>query len=463
MFRTHTCGDLNKSHVGSKDVKLCGWVQNRRDHGGVSFIDIRDRFGLTQIVFVKGVDKEMFAEAKKLRMEDCVCITGEVNARQEKSVNPNMATGEIEVLAKGLQVYSRSADLPFMIEPNIDVAEDTRLKHRYLDLRRPDMKDNIVLRHKAAMAARNFLSENGFLEIETPTLNKSTPEGARDFLVPSRMNPGEFYALPQSPQLFKQMLMVSGMDRYFQVARCYRDEDLRKDRQPEFTQIDMEISFGGQEDLITIIEGMMKRMFKDTLGIELNTPFPRMTHKEAAEKYQSDKPNLPGDEPFRFLWVVDFPMFKYDKESNSWAAEHHPFTMPKAEDMDKIDTDPASMSSYAFDLVMNGNELGSGSVRIHDAEIQKKVFSRINLTEEEAKVKFDFLLRAFEYGPPPHAGFAVGLDRIVMLMRNAQSIRDVIAFPKNQKGQCLMSSAPSPVSPSQLDELCVRINVPTDK
>lgn len=456
MLRTHTCGELNEQFV-EQEVTLCGWVQSRRDHGSVIFIDIRDRYGITQVVFVRGVSKEAYKVAKKLRMEDCIKVTGKVVLRNERAVNENIPTGYIELCAESAEVFSKADDLPFMIEDNSDASEDTRLMYRFLDLRRPRMTGRMVLRHKIAQSARSYLNSENFLEIETPMLTKSTPEGARDFLVPSRMTPGEFYALPQSPQLFKQMLMVSGMDRYYQVARCFRDEDLRKDRQPEFTQIDLELSYAEEEDIYSVIEGMVRNIFKEALDYDLKTPFARMTYKEAMQKYGSDKPDPGGDEPYRFLWVTDFPLFKYDDDTQRWVSEHHPFTSPKAEDISSFDTDPGTMSSRSFDLVFNGNELGSGSVRIHDAQVQKKVFDLLNISEEEAEAKFGFLLRGFRYGPPPHAGFAVGLDRLAAIVTDSASIREVIAFPKNQKGVCNMTEAPSKVSPSQLAELGVRI------
>lgn len=456
MLRTHTCGELNKEMVDQK-ATLCGWVHSRRNHGSVIFIDIRDRYGLTQVVFVRGINKEAFKVAKKFKMEDSISVTGTVVARQENAVNKEIPTGEVELCAENLEVFSKSQDLPFMIEDGIEANEENRLMYRFLDLRRPEMLNRMVVRHKAAQAARKYLNGESFLEVETPMLTKSTPEGARDFLVPSRLSLGECYALPQSPQLFKQMLMVSGIDRYYQVAKCFRDEDLRKDRQPEFTQVDMEISYATEEDIYTTLEGMLKVIFKDAVGYDLQIPFPRMTHAEAMEKYGSDKPDLEGDDPYRFLWVTDFPLFKYNDDEQRWDSEHHPFTSPKPEDMEKLESDPGSVLSSSFDLVLNGNELGSGSVRIHDGELQKKIFELLNISEEEAKAKFDFLLRAFEYGPPPHAGFAIGLDRLITILTEAESIREVIAFPKNQKGICNLTAAPSKVSPSQLDELGVRI------
>jgi aspartyl-tRNA synthetase len=462
MLRTHTCGELRKDMSDSKTV-LCGWVDSRRDHGKLVFIDIRDRYGLTQVVFIKSVAPEAYELARTLKAEDSIQVTGQVVPRSAKTVNPGLPTGEVEVCAEKLVIFSKSQDLPFPMQDADSVGDDLRLTWRYLDLRRPRMQERILIRHRLAQAARAYFNNLDFVEVETPMLTRSTPEGARDFLVPSRLNPGTFYALPQSPQLFKQLLMVAGFDRYYQITKCFRDEDMRKDRQPEFTQIDLEMSFVDEEDIYTLIEGLIYNVFKQALGYELKLPFPRMTHREAMETYGTDKPNLPGDDPYRFLWVVDFPLFKYNEVEKRWDSEHHPFTAPKKgttiEDMEK---DPGSVISSSYDLVLNGNELGSGSIRIHDRSLQQKVFSLLNISEDEARQKFGFLLNAFEYGPPPHGGFAAGLDRLTAIVTKTESIRDVIAFPKTQKGTCLMTEAPSKVSPSQLEELGVRI-IETDE
>ncbi|MFC1514441.1 aspartate--tRNA ligase [Candidatus Omnitrophota bacterium] len=452
MLRTHTCGQLNKDEL-DKEVTLCGWVGARRDHGKIIFIDIRDRYGLTQLVFIKSVAKEAYAEAEKLKNEDVIRIEGKVGTRPKGMINPKLSTGEVEVAVTGLFLLNRSEDVPFLVEDEVDASEEVRLAHRFLDLRRRPFTENLVIRHKATSAMREFLNAKGFLDIETPFLTKSTPEGARDFLVPSRLNPSCFYALPQSPQLFKQILMVSGMDRYYQIVRCFRDEDLRRDRQPEFTQVDLEMSFVEQSDIYELIEGLMARVFKDVLGLELATPFPRMIHAEALQKYKSDKPDRGGDEKFRFLWVVDFPLFKYNDEEQRWDSEHHPFTAPREEDLSCLESDPAKVRSRSYDLVLNGQEIGSGSIRIHDLTLQKKIFSLLNISEEDAEQKFGFLLKALKFGAPPHGGFALGLDRLIATMTGCQSIRDVIAFPKTQKGSCPLTEAPSPVSDRQLKEL----------
>ncbi len=581
MMKDIDCGALRKEHAG-KVVTLSGWVHRRRDHGGLIFVDLRDRSGLVQVVFDPDTSKDNFVQAEKLRSEFCVQIKGEVSIRPAGLENKELATGEIEVKAKELNILSTSQVLPFALDTRTDVDENVRLRYRYLDLRRPELQQNFILRHRITKAVRDFLDQEGFLEVETPMLTKSTPEGARDYLVPSRVNPGTFYALPQSPQIFKQLLMVSGFEKYFQIAKCFRDEDLRKDRQPEFTQIDMEMSFIDTEDIYSLIERMFTHIFDKVMGIKLTTPFPRMTYAEGMRRYGSDKPDtrfgieltdvsdlvsncgfkvfadtvakggevkgicVPGcadytrkqlddltllaqelgakglaymlvkeevkspiakfftpeeikallermgakegdlvlfvaDKPttvaavlgrlrldfgaelglipenqLNFLWVVDFPLLEWSEEEKRYVAVHHPFTSPKDKDFDK---DPANAVAKAYDLVLNGVELGGGSIRIHDAELQAKLFSVLGISPEDAEDKFGFLLKAFKFGPPPHGGIAFGLDRMIWLLAGAESIRDVIAFPKTQKAVCLLTDAPSLVSEKQLRELHVASTV----
>ncbi len=585
MFRTHTCGELTAAHVG-QSVVLCGWVQRRRDHGSVLFIDLRDRWGVTQAVFSAEKRPVAHEQAHALRHEFVVAVSGTVSLRPEGTANPNLATGEVEVLADSVAILSEARTPPFLIEDETDVGEALRLKHRYLDLRRPRMQRLLRLRHEVTQQVRAFLNGHGFLEIETPMLTKSTPEGARDYLVPSRVNPGSFFALPQSPQLFKQILMISGVDRYYQIARCFRDEDLRFDRQPEFTQIDLELSFVAREQVMAIAEQMIVSVFTQAAGIELGTPFPRMSYEEVIGRYGSDKPELrfgmpledlsgfaegskfkvfqetianggivkalivkggaaiarnqidglidvakgfgakglawvkigpdrqlesaiakfleagpllaalpaagPGDlllfvadkatvthevlgrlrlqlgserqlidgKLWRPLWVVDFPLLEYDEETRRYVSLHHPFTAPFDEDLRLLDSDPLRIRAQAYDLVLNGNELGGGSIRIHRREVQSKVFDLLGIGKDEASAKFGFLLEALEYGAPPHGGIALGLDRLVMLLGGAESIRDVIAFPKTQKAQDPMTEAPGPVSPEQLKELQIKLDLP---
>ncbi|MBT8764383.1 aspartate--tRNA ligase [Desulfohalobiaceae bacterium Ax17] len=577
--RTHNCNELGLSNVG-QEVCLMGWVQYRRDHGGLIFIDLRDLQGLTQIVFAPEVNKQALEEAHVLRTEYVLAIKGVVRKRPEDMVNPNLVTGEIEVAVNEFKLLNTSKTPPFLIEDRVDVSENLRLKYRYLDLRRPKLAKNIILRSKAAQSVRNFLNESGFLEIETPVLTKSTPEGARDFLVPSRVNQGKFYALPQSPQLFKQLLMCAGFDRYYQIVKCFRDEDLRADRQPEFTQIDIEMSFVEEDDVMAMAEGLMARVFKDTLGVDLETPFPRMSYAQAIADYGLDKPDLrfgltlkdvtdivrgsefrlfaraelvkalsvpegavlsrkeiddltdfvriygaqglawikikedtwqspiakflsqeerdgltkaldlkPGDivffqagpkemvntalgylrlklgerfglipeDTFSFVWITDFPLLEWDEDEKRWVARHHPFTSPQPGHLDKLKQDPASALARAYDLVLNGNEIGGGSIRIHSQEMQREMFNALGIDKEEAEEKFGFLLSALEYGAPPHGGIAFGLDRIIMLLCKAKSIRDVIAFPKTQKATCLLTDAPSRVTSRQLRELSIRL------
>jgi aspartyl-tRNA synthetase len=585
LKRTSDCGTLRKSDVGQTAV-LMGWVQSRRDHGGLIFIDLRDREGVTQIVFNPALSPEAHKRAKDLRSEDVVAIRGKVDARPDGTVNADLNTGEIEVIVEILDVLNRAKTPPFPIEDNVMVSENLRLKYRYLDLRRPRMLANMKLRHRVLRAVREFLDGNGFIEIETPHLTKSTPEGARDYLVPSRVNPGQFYALPQSPQLFKQILMVAGVERYYQIARCFRDEDLRADRQPEFTQIDLELSFSDRDEILALMESMLDAVFHSVKGIRLSIPFPRLSYQESMERYGSDKPDLrfgleihdvsalvagatfqvfrdalsrkgavkamvlggkatlsrkeldelteaakglgakglawvkispdgfdspivkflgdsllrnisnalsakPGDllifvadqdkvardvlggmrlhiaerfelisaDQFRFVWVTDFPLLEFDEAEQRYVAMHHPFTSPMDEDLALLETEPRGVRAKAYDLVLNGSEIGGGSIRIHRPEIQSKIFKLLGIDPVSAQEKFGFLLEAFEYGAPPHGGIAFGLDRLVMILSGAESIRDVIAFPKTQKGICLLSDAPSTVTAQQLKELHVKIDV----
>lgn len=578
MLRSNNCGELRINDLDSQ-VSLCGWVHHIRDLGKLLFIDLRDRYGTTQIYFDANNKPELYQRAKQLGREYVIQVIGTVRERSNK--NPKMLTGDIEIDVEELTVLNSSQIPPFTIEDDTDGSEEMRLQYRYLDLRRNAMKDTLIFRHKLNLSIRNFLSEQDFLEIETPFLIKSTPEGARDFIVPSRLNPGNFYALPQSPQLLKQLLMFAGMDRYFQIVRCFRDEDFRADRQPEFTQLDCEMSFVKQEDILNLFENMMKNLFKKLLDIDLPT-FPRLTYKEAMETYGSDKPDLRFDMPiinlsdklkgngfkifdeseyigglllanqpsvsrkhidkftewvknpqvggsglayiryvdgqikssisqfftneflqnvmvslnastndilfiisgnkdkslkilgdfrlylakeynliqkniFKPLWVIDFPMFEWDEENKRFTSSHHPFTSPLEEDIDLLDTNPSIARSNAYDLVMNGAELGGGSIRIHDKNLQKKIFKLLNLTDQEAEDKFGFFLKALDYGAPPHGGIAFGIDRIVAVMLGLNSIRDVIAFPKNNMGKDLMMQAPAPVSEEQLKELHIKI------
>ncbi len=588
-MRTQYCGELNSRHEG-QEVVLCGWVHRRRDHGGVIFIDLRDRDGLVQIVF--DPDRpEVFARAEQARSEYVLKVTGRVRARPAGTVNPDLPTGEIEVLALDLEILNASDTPPIQLdEHGADASEELRLRYRYLDLRRPEMQARLRTRSRVTQAMRYFLDAQGFLDIETPILTKSTPEGARDYLVPSRTHPGEFFALPQSPQLFKQLLMMSGMDRYYQIARCFRDEDLRADRQPEFTQLDIEVSFMTEDELMAIMETMIRTLFRDVQGVELPDPFPRLTYAESMRRFGSDRPDLrvplelidvgdlmagvdfkvfaePAQDPegrvvalrlprggelsrkeidgytqfvgiygakglayikvnawaekgreglqspiLKFLpdsavdaimtrteavdgdliffgadkttvvnesmgalrvrlgqdrgllaegwhpvWVVDFPMFERDTVNQRWVALHHPFTAPKEEQLDLLESDPGACLSRAYDMVLNGTEIGGGSIRIHRDAVQRQVFKLLAITDEQAEDRFGFLLKALRFGCPPHGGIAFGLDRLVMLMTGATSIRDVMAFPKTQSAACLLTDAPSPVDENQLKELGLRI------
>ena len=586
MQRTDYCASFGANDIG-KRIKVCGWAQKQRDLGSLIFIDLRDRSGILQLAFDENTPKELFDLAFGVRAEYVLAAEGVVRARGEGAVNPNLPTGQIELAVDKLEILSESATPPFEVLSAPDVREEMRLKYRYLNLRHPDLQRNIRFRHQLAKCTRDYFDENGFLEIETPILIKSTPEGARDYLVPSRVHPGSFYALPQSPQLYKQLLMVSGFDRYMQIAKCFRDEDLRADRQPEFTQLDLEMSFAGEDDVIGINEGYLKRVFREMLGIELETPFRRMPWKEAMENYGSDKPDLRFDmklvdlsdivknsefkvfagavaeggsvrainvkgvadrmsrkeidkltdfvktyrakglawlkggeettssyakflseeenraieaacgfekgdvlflvadsknnvvldslgalrckcgekydfydkSSFALLWVTDFPMFEYDEEAGRYKAMHHPFTSPKDEDLPLLDSDPGKVRAKAYDIVVNGWEVGGGSVRIHRGDVQQKVFDLLGLTKEEANAKFGFLLEAFRYGVPPHAGLAFGFDRLVSLLLGLDAIRDCIAFPKVQNACELMTGCPAPVPTEALDELSIRVAI----
>ncbi len=458
MLRTHTCGELNTKNLEQK-VTLCGWVSSRRDHGKLIFIDVRDRYGLTQVVFIPKESGESYVKAQDLRSEFVVKVSGKVNSRPKGTINQKIPTGEIEILAESLEILNNSLTPPFEITEFIDATEEMRFKYRYLDLRRSAIFENFVLRHKICRVIREFLNQQNFMEFETPILTKSTPEGARDYLVPSRVNQGLFYALPQSPQLFKQILMVSGADRYYQIAKCFRDEDLRADRQPEFTQLDLEMSFVDEEDIFLLMEQLMQKIFRETKGIELKIPFPRMTFAQAQEKYQSDKPDLRRElnTEYAFVWVVDFPLFKYNTEEKRWESEHHPFTAPSETNPEELEKNPAGIKSRSYDLVLNGMEIGSGSIRIHNQQLQEKIFDIIGISKEEARKRFGFLLDAFQYGAPPHGGFAFGLDRISAIIANKESIREVILFPKTSQAACPLTDAPSTVEEKQLKELGITV------
>lgn len=459
MLRTHTCGELNEKDIGKK-VKLCGWVNTFRAHGGVIFIDLRDKYGIVQVVLIKKC--KGFDKAKSLALESCVRVFGEVVKRKEGTENKDLSTGKIEILAEDIEVLNNCPPLPFQLDDN-SVNEEVRLKYRFLDLRTERMQNNLFLRGKIIKAMRDFFEKEGFTEFETPLLAKSTPEGARDYLVPSRVHPGKFYALPQSPQLFKQLLMVAGCDKYFQIAKCLRDEDLRADRQPEFTQLDVEMSFVEEEDIFSNVEKLMKHIFKEVLNKELKIPFRRISYDEAIKKYGSDKPDLRKEsgENYAFAWIVDFPLFEYSKEEKKYVAAHHPFCMPS--DLEMLEKEPLKVKAKTYDLVLNGTELLSGSIRIHNPEIQKKVFRVLGIGDKEAEEKFGFLLSALSYGAPPHGGYAIGLDRFVQIIVGAESIREVIAFPKNKAAQDVMLDSPSEVSEKQLKEIHVKIEKPSLK
>ncbi|MBI4336120.1 MAG: aspartate--tRNA ligase [Candidatus Omnitrophica bacterium] len=459
MLRTHTCGELRETDIGKK-AALCGWVHSRRDHGKLIFIDLRDRDGFTQVVFIPKTSPELHKTAALLRSEFVVLVKGTVGRRPAGTVNPKLPTGAIEVAAEELVILNPSKTPPFEISDEIKPQEELRLQHRYLDLRRPGLQKNFILRHKVYSSIRRRLDAAGFIEFETPILTKSTPEGARDYLVPSRLNPGKFFALPQSPQLFKQLLMVAGFERYYQIARCFRDEDLRADRQPEFTQLDVEMSFVDEEDVFAISENLIKTVVGEALNIDIQTPFRRMSYDEAVKNYGTDKPDTREDKnsgALSFLWVIDFPLFRYDQEEKKWDMEHHPFTAPKPTCLEELDKPLETIKSNSYDLVLNGSEVASGSIRIHDRQMQEKIFKIIGLSEEDVRKRFGFLLEAFTYGAPPHGGIAFGLDRLMAIFTGCESIRDVIAFPKTQRAYCPMTDAPSDVSERQLKELHIKM------
>lgn len=584
LKRTHTCGELNTAFTG-QEVVLNGWVNTRRDLGGVIFIDLRDRYGMTQVVFSPQDNAQAHLLADQLRTEYVIGIKGVVTTRDEANINPNMKTGDVEIRVNELQIYSKANTTPFEIKDDLSTNEDVRMKYRYLDLRRPTLQKNLMLRSNVYRITRDYFYSNQFAEVETPVLMRSTPEGARDYLVPSRVNPGKFYALPQSPQIYKQTLMISGMDRYFQIVKCFRDEDLRADRQPEFTQIDVEMSFVDEESIYEMAEGLMSRILSETVGVNVQTPFPRMSYADAMKTYGSDKPDtrfdlkfvdfsgivansefrvfaktvedggrvigfvVPGlgslgrgvmdrltktcrdeigagglvyiknnedeiyssvskfvseettkamvdasgankgdlililagpektvyqqlgdlrllvareyglidDAKYNLLWVTDFPLLEYSEEDARFFAMHHPFTSPNPDDVPLMDTNPGAVRARAYDIVMNGSEIGGGSIRIHDHETQQRMFRLLGVDEQEAQEKFGFLLDAFKYGAPPHGGIAFGLDRIVMLLSGAKSLRDVIAFPKNQRAQSPMDNCPDSVTKAQLDELHIQL------
>ena len=456
MLRSHDLGEVNEKLVGKK-VKLCGWIDTIRCHGKVVFFDLRDRYGKVQCVII--AKNKYFDNVKKINRESCVLVEGDVNTRPKGSENKNLASGKVEVFVNKVEVFSNSPALPFEINDKIE-NEDLRLKYRFLDLRSDRMQRNIITRSKTLKAVRDFFYDEGFIEIETPILAKSTPEGARDYIVPSRNFAGKFYALPQSPQMFKQLSQISGFDKYIQMARCFRDEDLRSDRQPEFTQIDVEMSFIEQDDIINVTEKMLQYIFKKILNIDIKTPFPRISYDEAVKKYGTDSPDLrKKGEKFAFCWVVDFPLFEYSKEDKRYKSTHHPFTMPQT-GKGMMDFTVKS-KSLAYDVILNGVEIGGGSIRIHDSEIQEKVFDILGIGKKEAKDKFGFLLEALNFGAPPHGGIALGFDRIVQLMLQEESIREIIAFPKNKEARDVMLDSPSSIDKKQLRE--VHIEVKSEK
>ena len=456
MLRTHTCGELRKKDVG-KSIRLCGWVDTIREHGKLSFIDLRDRYGKTQIVHIGKHD---------LKLEYVICISGKVQARKAGTENKDLDTGGIEVFAEDIEIIAKSKIPPIEVSGDKIAGEDVRMRYRFLDLRRPKMQRNLMFKAKVMQAAREHFIKNSFIEIETPLLVKPTPEGARDYIVPSRVNPRKFYALPQSPQLYKQILMISGFDRYFQIARCLRDEDLRADRQPEHTQIDFEMSFVESDDIMQFVEELYRFIFKEILGIELKK-FEKLTYDEAMKKYRSDKPDLRKDKDnakeFAFCWIYDFPLFSYNKDEKRWEPEHHMFTSPKKEHLQFLDKDPGKVKGELFDIVLNGVELGSGSIRISNPELQERVMKVIGMTKEEARKKFGFLLDAYEYGGPIHGGMGLGLDRLVALMLGYNDIREVIAFPKNKAAQNQMDGSPAEVDKKQLEEAHIKLDLDKEK
>jgi aspartyl-tRNA synthetase len=460
-MRVHI-GSLNEKDAG-KTVIIKGWADTIREHGKLIFMDVRDISGIIQTVISSKENPESFNIAKTASKEACVQIEGVIGIRPKGTINENIPTGKIELSIKKFDILNNCPPLPFELD-KMDVGEDVRLKYRFLDLRRPTMAKNLMARAKVLKIMREYLNIQGFNEFETPMLVKSTPGGARNYLVPSRIEAGKFWALPESPQLFKQLLMVAGMEKYFQIARCLRDEDLRKDRQPEFTQLDIEMSFITQEDIINLIEGLLKKIWKEVLNVDIKAPFPRMTYDKAMKEYGNDRPDIRKnkDDPneHAFLWVVDFPLFQYDENSKSHVANHHPFTSPNMEDFKK---DPYKARSVAYDIVLNGVEIGGGSIRIHNQEIQQKVFEILKISKEDQEKKFKFLLDALKFGAPPHGGIALGIDRLMQLILNTESIRDVIAFPKNSDGRDVMLEAPSEVTDQQLRDLKIKVDYPAKK
>ena len=443
-----------------KEITVCGWVHSRRDHGKIIFIDLRDGSGIIQIIFTPK-NKEVYEKASSLRPEWVIKVKGKINKRIGKTINPNLKTGKIEIFAKELEILNKSKVPPFEISEETKVNEEKRLKYRYLDLRREKMKNNIISRYKVVKLIRDFLDKNEFLEIETPILTKSTPEGARDFLVPSRLHPGKFYALPQAPQQLKQLLMVAGFEKYFQIARCFRDEDLRGDRQPEFTQLDLEMAFPKQKDILEIIEKLMieiTKLLKKRLTFK---PFKILTYKEAIEKYKTDKPDLRKNKKdpseLAFVWIIDWPLFEWNKDEKRWDSMHHIFTAPKEKNLEKLKKGPSEIKSWQHDLVLNGIEIAGGSIRNHDPNIQKQIFKLVGIKDQEIEEKFGHLLEALEYGAPPHGGIALGIDRLMMILQNENSIREVMAFPKTGDGRSLMMDSPTFVDPKQLKELGIKI------
>jgi len=454
MKRTHDCGALSEQHIG-QTVTLCGWLHRRRDHGGVSFFDLRDRSGLAQIVFHAKTNAPLHQQAKTFGPEYVLAVGGTVQARPKGTENPKLPSGMVEVVAGAVEVLNTAVPPPFEIDDQLEISEDIRMQWRYLDLRRPSSQHKLILRHQVIQRIREALDALRFVEVETPILTKSTPEGARDYLVPSRVSPGRFFALPQSPQLFKQLLMVAGLERYFQIARCFRDEDLRADRQPEFTQLDLELSFVEEADVFAVVEQVLQRVFTEVLEAPVAIPFPRLTYRQAQERHRTDKPDLREEHktPWAFCWVTEFPLFQWNEQTKRWDAEHHPFTAPHPDDVGKLERDPGAVRARAYDLVLNGLELGSGSIRIHQAQTQREIFRVLGVSEQMVQDRFGFLLQAFAYGAPPHGGFALGLDRLVALVTQAPSIREVIAFPKTQKAVDPVTDAPSLVTDAQLNEL----------
>ncbi len=453
MLRTHTCAELSKKDA-DKTVTLAGFVDSVRIGGKIGFLDIRDRYGKTQVF----LNKDLAQTHKDLSREDVIQITGVVQARPENQVK-GPGTGEIELSATELKVLKKVPPLPLELDESIESSEDTRLTYRYMDLRRKAMQDSLIMRHKLNQAIREFMDSKQFIDVETPILGKSTPEGARDYIVPARTFPGKFFALPQSPQLYKQLLMVAGFDKYFQIVKCMRDEDLRADRQPEFTQLDLEMSFVEEEDIYALIEELMQFVFKKVLNKDIEIPFPRMSYADAMSKYNSDKPDTRKDtgKEFSFLWVTEFPMFEFSEEENRFMSMHHPFTSPHPDDLDKLHTDKGNVRSRAYDLVLNGFELGGGSIRIHDNELQQEIFKALGFTPEQAKQEFGFLLDALKFAPP-HGGLAFGIDRWAMIMAGKDNIREVIAFPKNKDAKDLMQDAPSVIADSKLKEANIKLD-----